>query len=62
MTQHALLVVPMCPNQIEGKFAVSMHDLRVYLNINKKTTLVCLHDENTYVKCLPTSLLDRFVK
>ena len=43
-------------------FAVSMHDLRVYLNINTKTTLVCLHDANTHVNWLPASLLDHFVK
>ena len=30
------------------QFAVSMHNLRIYLEINNKTTLVCLHDENTH--------------
>ena len=39
-----------------------MHDLRVYLKINKKTILTCLHDENTHANCLPTSLLDYSVK
>ena len=29
--------------------------------INKKTTLLCLHEENRRVNCLPTSLLDHFV-
>ena len=45
--QQILLVVPICLNQIEGRqqFVVSMHDFRVYLNINKKTTRVSLHDE-----------------
>ena len=44
------------------RLAVSMHDLRVYLKINKKTTRVCRHQENTDVNCRPTSLLDHFVK
>ena len=30
--------------------AVSMHDLHAYLKINNKTTLVCLHNENTHIK------------
>ena len=34
----------------------------VFALLNKKTTLVCLHGANTYVNCLPTSLLDHFKK
>ena len=60
-------VVIMCPNQIKGRhnsLLSSMRDLRVYLKINNKTTLVlvCVHNENTHVNCLPTSLSDHFVK
>ena len=32
--------------RVTQQFAVSMHDLRVYLMVNEKTTLVCLHSEN----------------
>ena len=62
VTQHTLLVVPMCPNQIEGYTSVYCQHARVYLKINTKTTLARLHDENTHANCLPTSLLDHSVK
>ena len=38
-----------------------MHNLDAYLKVNTASTLLCFYDENVYVNCLPTSLLDQFV-
>ena len=43
------------------QLAVSMHDLRAYLNINTMTTLLIFSQRKYICKCWPTSLLDRFV-
>ena len=36
VTQHKILIVSVCPNQIKGRrqFTVSIHDLHVYLRIS----------------------------
>ena len=58
VTQHTLLVGTRWRET--QQFAVSMHDLRVYLKINKVSTLLMFNNEHTHVNCLPTSLLDHF--
>ena len=45
--------MPICPNRI----VVSMHELRVYLNIITGTTLLMFARRN--LNCLPISLLDQ---